>query len=254
VVTRLFERVHRLRRRRRAALISLLVAFLATVYALYQPSLSGPHARALTFGTATTELLISSPNLNVGTQDSYVTDVDHAVLLADVMSTQPVLGAVARQMHISPNSIQATTPMTANVPRVVSDPGSGAAAKDLVDSTDLYKLEVQADPSVPILYIDTQAPTEPAAVALASSAVQSLIAYSGTVSGKPGSSGPQLGVQQLGPIKGVTAGSGANKEIALIVFVGTFGIMMWFITLATQLRRGWVAARDEARLQPRLEP
>jgi hypothetical protein len=193
--------------------------------------------------------MVASANLDVGVQGQYVSQVDRSILLGNMMITPPVLNYVGHQMGISPSLIQATAPMTADVPRVVTDPGSGAAASDLVGSTDQYKLEVQADPTVPILHVYTQAPTTAGAIRLASAAVQGLIEYVASTLpavGAPASSEPSgtsVGLEQLGGISGATANSGASAEIALLVFIGVFGISLWLILIGSQIRRGWTAAR-----------
>jgi hypothetical protein len=242
----LVGRLHRLSTRRRALVASLLIALASTVFALYRPSVLPPglHARNLKVGVASASVMVASPNLAIGADNAYVTQVDRAILLGDVIITPPVLDYVGRSLGIAPNQIQASAPVTSYVPRVVTDLGSGATAYSLAGSTDEFKLEVQADPSVPILHIYTQAPTTAAAVRLASSAIQGLINYVGSKT-SPGraESGPAVGILQLGAPSGGIGNSGASKEIAALVFLGVFGASLWLFLIGAQIRRGWSAAR-----------
>ena len=238
----------RLAARRRALIISLLVALIATVLVRYQLTLLPPglHSRSLVVGTATAELMVAPPNLATGSEDSYITQVDHSDLTGDIMITPPVIDYAAQKLDVPTSAIQTSAPMTADVPRVVTDPGSGAAAFNLVGSTDVYKLEVQADPTVPILYVYAQGPSAPQATELASYAITGLVKYVEAQLPPAERSVTATGIQQLGPVRSDVANSGASKEILLLVFVGMLGITRWLILILTQLRRGWVAARREA--------
>jgi hypothetical protein len=228
--------------------ISAVVALLALMLVRYDVSLFPPgvHGRSLVVGAATAEVMVAPPNLATGSEDSYITEVDHSVLTGDVMITPPVIDYAARKLGISPSSIQAAAPMTANVARVVTDPGSGAAAYNLVGSTDPYKLEVEADPTVPILYVYAQGPSAAQASALASASIAGLVSYVQGLLPVDARSTTATGVTQLGPIRSDVANSGASKEIMLLVLVGAFGITRWLILIVTQLGRGWSAARREA--------
>lgn len=225
-------------RRHRVAL-SAVIALIVAVLALYRPTLVPPgfEARSVQVGTAATELMVAPTDMSIGTGSVYVTAVDHAVLLGDVMTTPPVIGYAARQLGIRPSQIQATAPMTANVPRVVSDPGSGEAAYNLVRSNAPFKLEVQADPSIPILHLYTQAPTTALAIRLAAAATSGLKRYA--ASNLPSTPGTATTIQVLGPIDGAVANSGARLEIGLLVFLGTFAGLLWVSVLATRIRDAW---------------
>jgi hypothetical protein len=240
--------------RRTAITLSLLLALASTGYVLYRPSFWPPalHSRSLAVGTASVELMVAPANLAVGTADADVTEVDHSILVGDLMSTPPVIDYAASQLGISPSAIQASSPMTANVPRVVIEPGSGAAAYSLAGSTDSYKLEVQADPFDPILYVYTQAPTIAAAVRLASASVSGLVRYVATTMPRHMHRTPAATeIEQLGPIRGAIGNAGAGKEIAVLVFLGVFGVASWLMLIGARIRRRWSAARLALRVSER---
>jgi hypothetical protein len=241
-------RLARFPKRHRALVISLGAALVALVLVRYQLTLLPPslHSRSLTVGAATAEVMVAPPNLATGSEDSYVTQVDHSVLTGDIMITPPVIEYAARRLGVSAGSIQASAPMTADVPRVVTDPGSGAAAFSLVGSTTPFKLQVQADPTVPILYLYAQAPSSQQAAELASAAISGLTRYVEGLEPAYARSATATGIVQLGPIRSRVVNSGASKEIQLLVFIGIFGITRWLILIGTQISHGWTAARREA--------
>lgn len=248
---KLGARLYALSRRRRSVGISLVVAIVACACTLYQPSVMPPglHHRGLTIGAASTELLIATPNLAVGGPGDYLSLVNRGILIGNVMVSAPVLDDVGRALGISPSRIQATAPMTANVPRTLIEPGSGSNATALVASPDQYKLEIQADPSVPILHVYAQAPSAGTAIVLARAAVSGVISYISHVQAAGNvPRAQQVRVERLGPVTGGTANPGAPMQIAMLVFVAAFAISLWVTVLFDSLRRGWVAARLDHQL------
>ena len=239
--------VYRLSKRRRLLGASVSVAIVATILALYRPTLwpPGMHSRGLEIGTATTQLLVASPNLAVGGGSyQYTSAVNQGTLLGNVMVGYPVLSQAARAIGVPEREIQATAPMTANVPRVLVQPGSGASATAILKSPDQYKLEIQADPSVPVLHIYTQAPTAAIAIRLAQASINALLRYVHRIEVRDGiPTGQQISIEQMGPVQGGVANPGAAAQIALLVFLGVFGITLWLLTLAARVRQQWLLAR-----------
>jgi len=249
---KLGSRLYGISRRRRALAVSLTVAVLACVLTLSRPSLSPPglHARGLQVAAASTEVLVATPNLAVGGPGDYLALVNRGILVGNVMVSGPVLAAVAHALGIPERSIQATAPLTANVPRTLIEPGSGGNATDLIASPDQYKLEIQADPSVPILHVYAQAPTAGAAERMAKAAVDGVAGYlTQTQTAGKIPENQRVRIQQLGPVTGGVANSGAPMEIALLVFLAVLGICLWLSAVVDQIRRGWTSARLEQQLQ-----
>lgn len=241
------ERLYRITRSRRSVAISLAAALIAAIFALYRPTVLPPglHSRGLEIGAATTQLLVASPNLAVGaTSYQYSAAVNQATLLGNVMVSPAVLGDVARALRVPEGRIQANAPMTANVPRVLIEPGSGGSALSILNSPDHYKLEIQADPSVPILHVYGQAPTASEAVRLVQAAVSGVNAYLQRLqAGRAIPPRLQIHFQEMGPVHGGTANPGAPLQIAVLVFIGVFGISLWLLAVIRRVRRGWMKAR-----------
>ena len=98
-------------------------------------------------------------------------------LIGEVRATNLVLDEIGRIAGVNPLDIQATAPVTSDVPRTEIEPNSGANATALIQAPDNYKLQVQVDPTMPILHIYMQAPTASWAIRLATASVQGLRAY-----------------------------------------------------------------------------
>lgn len=240
-------RLYGIFRHRRAVAVSLCIAIVACIWTLYRPTLLPPglHQRALSIGAASTVLLVAPPNLVVGGNSyQYESLVNRATLLGNVMVSPPVLDSAARAIGVRSSRIQATAPMTANVPRALIDPGSGGSATDIIASPDQYKLEIQADPSVPILHVYTQAPTKTQAVRFATASVQAATSYLQQLqSNEKIPAAQQVSVEQLGSARGGIANPGGPTQMAILVFVGVFCVSLWFSVIVAKIRGGWVHAR-----------
>lgn len=240
-------RTYRMWKRRFILPVAFATALLATIFTLYRPSVLPPglHSRSLQIGAASTEVLVAQPNLVVGgsTYD-YDSLVSRAILVGNVMASPPVLAYIGHEVGVPGTSIEASAPITANVPRALIDPGSGGSATDIVASPDHYKLEIQANPSVPLLHIYAQAPSPKSAEELATAAVHGVMKYITQV--EIADNVPRkefVHIQQLGTAHGGVANPGGRLQIAFLVFAGVFAVATWFMYLGWRFRRGWVSAR-----------
>jgi len=247
-ITRLQPRFPTTHLSRRAS-ISLIVGLLAAILSIYKVSLLPPglHARALEIGAASTTLLIDAPHSEVtnlaATTDDFGSLQARTALLGNLMTTDPVKAYIGRLAGIAPSKIDADAPITANVPQTLIEPGSGAAATDILANADHYKLQMQVDPTVPILHIYTQAPSSAAAIQLAGAAATGLEQYLNhlytTENVNPAT---QVRIQQLGVPHGGIVNSGAGKEIALLTFVTAFALAYCVMIGASRVRAGWKGA------------
>lgn len=221
-----------------------LSAVLAVVVVL---TTGGPHEIA----TASTQVLVDTPrskltDLRANTYDlsSLTTRAD---LLGNVMVSEPVRSYIAARAGVPPNRIEATAPITANVPRALKEPGSEKRASDILSSTDQYRLDIEANPTVPILGIYTQAPTPEGAQRLANAAVAGLRTYLAGVASRQGL-GPtkQVRLQQLGPASGGVINGGVGTQVTVLTFLVVFVLGCCAVLLLDRVRRGWrLAARQE---------
>src|SRR3954469_2065729 len=168
---------------------------------LFPPGVKG--GRQLEIAAASTRVLIDSPRpeiIDLRTDTYDLTSLtSRADLIGNVMASAPVREYIARRARIDPLRIQAVSPITANVPRSLGDPGSEKRASDILRSTDQYRLDIQASPSVPILSVSSQAPNKEAAERLANGAVDGLRDYLRALAVRQGTDpNKQIRLEQLG--------------------------------------------------------
>ena len=216
---------------------------------LFPPSAKG---RQLEIAAASTRVLIDSPrseiiDLRTDTYDltSLTTRAD---LIGNVMASAPVREYIARRAGVDPLRIQAVSPITANVPRSLVEPGSEKRASDILRSTDQYRLDIQASPSVPILSVSSQAPNKEAAERLANGAVDGLRDYLRALAVRQGTDpNKQIRLEQLGRARGGVINHGIGLQIALLAFIFVFAIGCCAVLFLARVRRGWSAAADAER-------
>jgi hypothetical protein len=245
-----------LSRLRTGLILSLLAAIVAAIISIYKVGLFPPTLtpRSLEIGAASTEVLVDNHHSTIADLRSAGTDFNAMTtrtdLLGSVMSTAPVKAYIGKALGIDPARVDITTPITASVPRVVVEPGSGQSAMAIVASADHYKLEVQADPSVPILHIYAQAPTAAGAVRLANASVDGLRYYLATVSANQRiSNANQVRVEQFGAAQGGTVNGGVAIPIAILAFLATLGICCAATVFAGRVVRGFRFAGAVERAQ-----
>ena len=223
-------------------------AVLAVVVAL---TTGGTHQIA----TASTQVLVDTPrskltDLRANTYDlSSLTT--RAGLLGNIMVSEPVRTYIAARAGVPADRIEATAPITANFPRALKEPGSEKRASDILRSTDQYRLDVEANPTVPILGIYTQAPNRQAAERLASASVAGLQTYLSTVAGRERlGANKQVRLLQLGTPSGGVINQGIGKQIAVLTFVVVFALGCCAVLLLDRVRRGWLLAARRERDEP----
>lgn len=235
------------RMRRRSRLIAATAVGIAlAILTLYKVSLQPPflHARALNVAAASTTLMIdtkhrASSDLGIRTDAMEALSVQ-SNLVGEVMVTDPVLDEIGRIAGINPLDIQATAPVTSDVPRTEIEPNSGANATSLIQAPDNYKLQVQVDPTMPIMHVYTQAPTADAAVRLANASVQGLRAYLSRLNtSETVNLNDEIEVIQLGAVRGGVVNHSAAKEIALLAFITGFAATLFGVRLVARFRSGW---------------
>jgi hypothetical protein len=246
------KRLSRLRRYSNA-LISTGVAVVVTVLVLCRPSLSPPalHSRVLQISAAQTTVLVDLQHSDVTdlapSQDQLAGLATQADLVGDVMVTDPVLQDIGRIIGVSASKIEADAPVTSDVPRTVIEPDSGANALALIASPDQYKLEIQVDPTVPVIHIYTQAPSTAAALKFAQATVQGTRQYLAQVGGARGvAAANAIRLVQLGPPSGGVVNADARVEIGLLAFIVAFALAMLALAFGRRVRAGWLLGARQA--------
>jgi hypothetical protein len=246
-----------LSRHRIGVLLSALLATIVAVASVYKVGIVPPrlHARSLAIAGASTHILVDTPyskitDLRAGEGD-FQALTTRADLLGNVMTTAPVLAYIGRRAGINPALIQASAPITADVPRVVVEPGSEQRVSALVASSDHYRIHVGANPSIPVLDVYTQAPSTAAAVRLANAAVDGLRDYLADLSGQQKiAPRDQVRLQQFGGAAGGVINHGVAIEIVALTFFTVFGISCAAVIFVGRVRRGWTLSGVTAPSQP----
>ena len=144
--------------------------------------------------------------------------------------------------------------MTANVPRVLTEPGSEKRSSDILRSTDQYRLDIQANPTVPILDISSQAPTskQPSASPTAPSTGCATTCSRWRRQGIDPKD--QVRLEQLGRARGGVINHGVGLQIALLSFLVVFTVSCCAVLFLSRVRRGWRAAARREEAAVRVDP
>jgi hypothetical protein len=178
-------------------------------------------------------------DLNVNTDDIHSL-VNRAVLVGSLVATPPVRAYIARHAGVPAAILQIEAPRipTQPLPRQVSGRSNGPT--DLFRSTDQYRLDVQADPSVPFLDVYAQAPTTQAAGELANAAVDGLSTYLHSVGGSEGTQpAVQARIRQFGRAQGKLISNGLQIQVALLAFLISFALAGTAAIAVGRIKRGW---------------
>ena len=234
-------------RLRRSVVICFAVAALATVNMIYH--LPSFQPRAVEMASATTEVLVdtrlsSVHDLRQGSSE-FEKMTNRAVLIGNVMASPPVLRYIGRRAGVAPERIRAQPPLTTEFPRPLSGFGEDPKTRDLLESTDQYRLNIKANPTVPILQVYAQAPNADAAATLANASIEGLRAYLADTARVQGTAAEDLvRLQPLGRAEGVVINGGIRFQLALATFLVVFGLSAATAILLARIRRGWREADD----------
>ena len=246
---RLGMHIRELSQRKVGVAIALVVALLAATRMLYGISLFPPSLdrQSVDVATASTHVLVDTPRSMMIDlrQDIYQLRAlsERAVLLGNVMASPPVREYIARRADLEADQIKASAPLTPEQPRPVADTENETHTSDILKRPDEYRLNIQVNPTVPVLDVYSQAPDADSAKKLANAAVDGLRDYLDTVAAQRGTAADsQVTLEQLGKARGEVINSGAGITIALIVFALVFAGSCAAVLAIARIRRGWSAS------------
>ena len=168
---------------RAGVIASIVIAVFAAVWSVEKVSLAPPAVtpRSLQMATATTHAIVDTPKsvLLDLRQDTYSLEslTNRAVLLGNVMASDPVRERIARRAGVPGGLLHVEAPLTPEQPRPRPEAGQEKSASDILKSTDQYRLSIEANPTVPELDVYAQSPSAATAAALANAAVDELKIY-----------------------------------------------------------------------------
>ena len=247
------KRIWTLWRLRVPVAVGAVLAAVVAVWSVAEIRLTPPglEPRALEMATGSTHLVIDTPKSSIldVRQNTYSFEAltQRAVLLGNVMANGPVRESIARRAGVPVEVLQVAAPLTSKQPRAQVGSANQKRAGDLLKSTDQYRLSIQANPTVPVLDIYSQAPTAESAEILANSAVDGLRDYLEELAGsqriRPND---QIQLVQLGRARGKVINEGIDWQVAFLAFMLTFSLACATVIVVSRVRRGWrVAALAE---------
>ncbi len=231
-----FAILNELWRRRIAVGIALLVSITVGMSVAYQIKPGLPptfKSRQHFVGVASARVLVNTPSsivadLNPNGGGSLAT---HAQLLGNLLSSDQVRSAVAKSAGI-PLASLVVEPLS--VGGVVQTPLATTTPMPVGAAT----LSVNADPLLPLITINAQAPDARRAAALANAAVSALQSYIesvGAAQNIPTSHRPV--VTSLGPAQGVNSAQGPSAIYGVLAMIVLFGLSCYLILVVTGARR-----------------
>jgi hypothetical protein len=252
------KRLHTLWRLKAGVIASIMLALLVSVWSVYKISLSpfGLSARSWDMATASSHVVIDTPTsaLLDLRQDTYSLQslTNRGVLLGNVMASAPVRQAIAARAHVPIERLEIDAPLTPQQPRPAPEEGKEPKTSDIAQSTDEYRLNIQAAPTVPLLDFIAQAPTAESAAALANAASAELKAYlTRLAASQQTPASEQIRVVELGRAKGTVINASIHWQVPLVAFLLTLGASCATLIFLQRVRLGWKdAARSERTVDP----
>jgi hypothetical protein len=200
--------------------------------------------RKLELATASTHVVVDTPTSAVLDlrRDTYSFEAlrNRAVLLGNVIAGTTVRQGIARHAHVSANTLRIQAPLTLEQAAAPPESGNEPRTSDIVRSNDQYRLNIQANLSVPMLDIYSQAPTAESAAVLANAAVDELRAYLvrlAAIQNTPPQD--QIRLLQLGRAQGTVINKGVSWEVFVLAFLLTFAFTCASFLFIARVRAGW---------------
>jgi hypothetical protein len=235
-----------LSRLRAGVAASFVLAVLAATWSISNVSLFPPRLepRSVEMATAFTQVVVDTPRSAILDLRQPTDDIlalkNRSVLVGNVMASPPVRAYIARRAGLAPEVLQVISPRTPAQPRARETADNKKGPKDLIRSTDQYRLDIQANPTVPILDVYAQAPTADAAARLANATTEGLRDYLRDLAAKQNTpAATQIRLRQLGRAEGEVLNQGVGVQVAMLTFLLVFAVSCVTVMILGRVRRGW---------------
>jgi hypothetical protein len=224
------------------ALATVIVVALLVGARVYGFGLLPPSGLAATEGEATARVLVDTPESTAVDLRQSTYDLEElnnrAKLVGNAIGTAEVREMIGQKVGVSPSEISLQTPLTTEY-----------AEKDgvLAEPTSAYRLDVQADPTVPVIDIVGAAPTEEEARALVAATTSSLVAFvAGLPKGK-GSKEVRLVPRPLGEVESHPLAAPGKAFSAFLAFLVILAIGSASVVFVSRQRREYRRASEAMR-------
>jgi hypothetical protein len=226
--------------------LCLALSTLAAVWSVQRVSVSPPRLtpRSLEMATASTHAVVDTPISAVLDlrQDTYSFEGlrNRAVLLGNVIAGSTVREAIARRANVPVTRLRIQAPLTLEQAAAPPESGNERHTSDILRSNDQYRLNIQANLSVPMLDIYAQAPTAKSAAVLANAAVDELRVYLRHLAADQRTPArDRIRLLQLGQAHGTVINEGVRWEMFVLAFVVTFALTCASVLFIARVRAGW---------------
>jgi hypothetical protein len=234
--------------------VSLAIGLFAAFWSIEKVSLFPPgvESRNLETASASTRVLVDMPKSLALDLSVQVIDIEsltnRALLVGNLMGSAPVRQAISERVGVPAERLEISAPITREWPRAMQQAGTKRSTGDILKSPDQYRINVRANPTVPVLEISAQAPTAAAAERLADGAVLGTQDYLRELAvDQDIADGKQVVLEQLGSAKGGVINEGVSVKVAVLSFLLAFGASSIGVLALARIRRGWDdRARGEA--------
>jgi hypothetical protein len=241
-------------RLRPGLIVSLALASSMALWTVYNVSISPPglKRRSLAMATASTHVVIDTPTSTLVDlrQDTYSFEAlrNRAVLIGNVIASTTVRQNIARQVGIPEGVLRIQAPLTREQSAPPVDSDNARHTSDILKSTDQYRINIQSNPTVPMLDIYAQSPDAKSAATLANAAVDEVRNYLVHLATEE-STPQEMRIQlfQLGRAHGTVINGNVAWQAAMLVFLLTFGVSAATVIFLARIRTGWrIAALEES--------
>jgi hypothetical protein len=218
-----------------AAILSIAIGLLTA----YSPSSSGLKSRSYSVGVGATRVLLDTPA-------SQIVDLEpqgaeglgsRANLLANLLASGPLRERIAKLAGVPADKLLILAPSAAGPvdPSLLATSGTATAK-----APEAYTVTLKADPQLPIIFVNTQAPDAKIAADLGNSTINALRDYLKSVAATQRVPyARQLVATQLGPAQSVQTTQGPSRLMAMVIAVVLFCFMCFTIVAVSGLVRGW---------------
>jgi hypothetical protein len=226
--------------------VSLAIALLAAFWSVEKVSLFPPgvESRNLETASASTRVLVDMPKslaLDLSVQAIDIESLtNRALLVGNLIGSAPVRQAISERVGVPPDRLEISAPITREWPRAMQQAGTRRSTSDILRSPDQYRINVRANPTVPVLEISAQAPTAAAAERLADGAVLGTEDYLRRLAADQNiSDRKQVVLEQLGSAKGGVINEGVSVKVAVLSFLLAFSASCAGVLALARIRHGW---------------
>jgi len=238
---------------RRAMLVSAVVGLLFAISSIASISPLPPKvtSRHDSVAAAATALMIDGPSPAALDRTLIYREfpgyINRAMLFSNLITSEPVLNLIGRQVGIRGDQIYAVARLTSPVSAVMREPDAEQRANQLLRRGARYRLDLQADPYLPIVTIYAQAPTVAEAEQLADASISSLEQYLHQQAvAAPQRAGTPFVLHQLGRARGAVVNHKIPPQLFVLTFLVAFSLSLALLMGAAQVRRSWIAAGPNA--------